>query len=110
MYAATKAFEMNFAESLWAELKDAHIDVLGVGAPAMDTPTLRRGVAGSAYDIEKSAYVPGEIVHVALATLGKEPLVIFPDGPGEEKTPRILADRIERIRAFHEWSKSYTRR
>jgi uncharacterized protein len=107
MYSSTKAFELNFVESLWAELDGQDIDIVGVAAPTMDTPALRRAVAGTAFDVG-NAYDPAEVVHLALATLGKEPLVIVPDGPDEEKIPQIEADRKTRLIALAEWAKSYT--
>lgn len=108
MYSATKAFEINFAESLWAELQDSGIDILSVAAPTMDTPALRRAAAGTGFDIDSAAYSPAEVVHVALAKLGKEPLVIFKDGPYEEKLPQMEADRKIRLVALAEWAKAYT--
>lgn len=107
MYSATKAFELNFAESLWAELDGQDIDIIGVAAPMMDTPTLRRETAGTGFDLS-NAYDPAEVVHLALATLGKEPLVIVPDGPGEEKIPQLERDRKTRLVALAEWAKAYT--
>src|ERR1700757_123052 len=41
-YAATKAFDMVFAEALWAELHDKGVDVLGLVLGKTDTPALRR--------------------------------------------------------------------
>jgi uncharacterized protein len=107
MYSSTKAFELNFAESLWAELDGQDIDIIGVAAPTMDTPTLRRAVAGTSFDVG-NAYDPAEVVHLALAKLGKEPLVIVPDGPDEAKIPQIEADRKTRLIALAEWAKAYT--
>lgn len=108
MYSATKAFEIGFAESLWAEFQGGNIDILAVAAPTMDTPTLRRAVAGTAFDVDRLAYDPADIAHVALAKLGKVPLVIFKDGPNEDKLPGIEADRLERLMMLAEWAKSYT--
>jgi uncharacterized protein len=107
MYSSTKAFELNFAESLWAELEGQDIDIIGVAAPTMDTPTLRRAVAGTSFDVG-NAYDPAEVVHLALAKLGKEPLVIVPDGPDEAKIPQVQADRKARLIALAEWAKVYT--
>jgi uncharacterized protein len=42
MYSGTKAFELNFGESLWIEMRKSGVDVLTVAAPAMDTPVLRQ--------------------------------------------------------------------
>jgi len=107
MYSATKAFEVNFAESLWAELQPDNIDVIGVCAPTMDTPTLRRATAGTSFDIA-NAYSPDDVVHATLANLGKEPLLIVPDGPEEAKIPQIQADRKQRLIMLAEWAKAYT--
>jgi short-subunit dehydrogenase len=41
-YSATKAFDMLFAESLWAELHDRGVDVLSLILGETDTPALRR--------------------------------------------------------------------
>ncbi len=107
MYSATKAFELNLAESLWAELGDQGIDVLAVVAPGMNTPSLRRAVAGTSFDVDQT-YDPDEVVHLALDSLGKEPAVIIPDGPNEELIPAIQAARKVRLIALAEWAKSYT--
>ena len=54
------------------------------------------------------AYDPEDVCALALASLGKEPLVIVPDGPGEEKLPQMQADRKTRLLALAEWGKAYT--
>ncbi len=41
-YGASKAFDMVFAEALWAELHDEGVDVLGLILGKTDTPALRR--------------------------------------------------------------------
>lgn len=41
-YSGVKGFVLNLAESLWAELRHSGVDVIGIAAPVMDTPTLRR--------------------------------------------------------------------
>jgi len=107
MYSATKAFELNFVESLWAELDGQNIDIVGIAAPIMDTPTLRRCTEGLGMDYS-IAYDPNDVCALALASLGKEPLVIVPDGPGEEKLPQMQADRKARLLALAEWGKAYT--
>lgn len=109
MYSATKAFELNFAESLWAEWQDDGLDILGMAAPTMNTPGLRRAVAGTDFDVGQ-AYDPAEVVQLALAKLGSEPIVIVPDGPEQEKIPQLQADRRRRLVLLAEWAKSYTSR
>ncbi|MDH2132837.1 SDR family NAD(P)-dependent oxidoreductase [Sphingobium yanoikuyae] len=107
MYSATKAFELNFVESLWAELEGQNVDIVGIAAPIMDTPTLRRATEGLGMDYSM-AYDPADVCALALVSLGKEPLVIVPDGPDEEKIPQIQADRKTRLVALAEWGKAYT--
>ncbi len=107
MYSATKAFEINFAESLWAEWEGSGVDMIGVAAPTMDTPTLRRATEGTGFDVG-NAYDPADVVHQALAKLGREPLLIVPDGPEEAKIPQIEADRKQRLVMLAEWAKAYT--
>jgi short-subunit dehydrogenase len=107
MYSATKAFELNFVESLWAELEDQNVEIIGVGAPIMDTPTLRRSTEGLGMDYS-IAYDPADVCALALASLGKEPLVLVPDGPDEAKIPQIQGDRKTRLIALAEWGKAYT--
>lgn len=107
MYSGTKAFELNFVESLWAELDGQNVDIVGIAAPIMDTPTLRRSTEGLGMDYS-TAYDPAEVCALALASLGKEPLVLVPDGPDEAKIPQIEADRKTRLIALAEWGKAYT--
>jgi uncharacterized protein len=107
MYAATKAFEINFAESLWAEYHERGIDVIGIAAPLMKTPTLLRLVPED-FDLS-TAYEPADVTHNALAgLLAGEPLQIVPDGPGQEKQPQVEADRKARLIGFVEFNKQFT--
>lgn len=107
MYSGTKAFEVNFVESLWTELEDRDVDILAMAAPMMDTPTLRRATAGLDFDFSK-AYDPAEVCALALASLGGDPLIVVPDGPDEHKLPQLQADRKTRLCKLAEWGKSYT--
>ncbi len=107
LYSATKAFEINFAESLWAEYHERGIDVIAVGAPIMLTPTLLRLVP-EGFDVS-DVYAPADVTHNALAgLLAGEPLQIVPDGPGKEKLPQVLADRKARLVGFIEFNKMFT--
>ncbi len=105
MYSASKAFEMVLAEALWAELADSHIDVLAVLAPSMDTPTFRRGVEGTDFDVSL-AFDPKLVVTEALAHLPHGPLLIFPYDPkGEDQEPAAQI-RKERVLQMAEIGKS----
>ena len=107
MYSATKAFELNFAESLWAEYHERGIDAIGIAAPSMRTPMLLRTVP-EGFDLS-GVYDPADVTHNALAgLLAGEPLQIVPDGPGQEKQPQVEADRKARLVGFVEFNKTFT--
>jgi short-subunit dehydrogenase len=105
MYSATKAFEMVFAEALWAELGEAGVDMLVVLAPGMDTPTFRRGVEGTNFDLS-NVFDPDQVVQDALALLPSGPLLIFPYGPDADAVERITQERRDRLLAMAEIGKS----
>jgi short-subunit dehydrogenase len=107
MYSATKAFEIAFAESLWAEYHERGIDVIGIAAPIMRTPTLLRMVP-EGFDTTDT-YAPADVTHNALAgLLAGEPLQIIPDGPGADKQPQAEADRKARLIGFVQFNKTFT--
>ena len=107
MYSATKAFEIAFSESLWAEYHERGIDIIGVAAPIMRTPTLLR-IVPEGFDMT-GVYEPADVAHNALAgLLVGEPLQIVPDGPGQEKLPQVEADRKKRLIEFVEFNKTFT--
>jgi short-subunit dehydrogenase len=97
MYSGTKAFELNFGESLWIELRKFGVDVLTVAAPAMDTPVLREALAARNLQ-PQGVYDPKEVVQIALQYLPAGPSYVFPLGPhqnadtlNEERRSRLLA-------------------
>lgn len=108
LYSATKAFEINFAESLWAEYASRGVDAIAVAAPLMNTPMLQRTVAGMDFDFSQ-AFDPADVTHNALAgLLAGEPLQVIPDGPLSERLPRQTAERRERLEAFIDFQKTFT--
>jgi uncharacterized protein len=107
MYTATKGFQINFAESLWAEYQERGIDVIGIAAPIMRTPTLLRIVPDS-FDTSDT-FDPADVTNNALAgLLAGEAIQIVPDGPGAEKLPEVEADRRQRLIGFVEFNKNLT--
>lgn len=79
-YAATKAFDMVMAESLWAELHDQGVDVLALVLGVTDTPALRRILArrGNLPSPDDATPIPGaatpdEVVADAIAHLSNGP-------------------------------------
>lgn len=78
-YAASKAFDMVFAEALWCELKPAGIDVLGLILGETDTPALRRlrferGLSRSPDEPVRGAESPQAVVDDAIAHLDQGPI------------------------------------
>jgi uncharacterized protein len=79
-YGASKAFDMVFAEALWAELNGRGVDVVGLILGKTDTPALRRleaqrGVLASEQESPPDAALVGEVVDEALANLTNGPTV-----------------------------------
>ena len=91
IYSGTKAFELNFGESLWIELRKFGVDVLGVAAPAMDTPVLRAALAARNLQ-PQGVYDPKDVVRIALQYLPVGPTYVFPLGPHE------TADALNEVR------------
>jgi short-subunit dehydrogenase len=83
IYSASKAFEVNFGESLWIELRKFGVDVLSVAAPAMDTPVLRAALAARNLK-PQGVYDPKDVVRIALQYLPVGPTYVFPLGPHED--------------------------
>lgn len=77
IYAATKAFNLVFADALWAEMRPHGVDVLAVQPGSTRTP----GWISSQRAGEElmPAMDPADVVREALATLGIEPNIV----PGE---------------------------
>jgi uncharacterized protein len=77
-YAATKAFDIVMAESLWAEWHPYGVDVLGLVLGMTDTPALRTLLAARGAAVPEDAPIEGastvdEVVEDALANLADGP-------------------------------------
>ena len=77
-YSATKAFDVNLAEGLWAELKPLGVDVLALVAGATHTPAMERSGAliGSA---EFPGMDPNDVAREGLANLANGPTWVAGD-------------------------------
>jgi short-subunit dehydrogenase len=78
-YAATKAFDMVFAEGLWAELQPSGVHVLGLILGETDTPALRRmrhrlGLAASPDEQPPGTARAEDVVADGLANLDRGPI------------------------------------
>jgi uncharacterized protein len=83
-YGATKAFDMVFAEALWAELHDKGVDVIGLILGKTDTPALRtlehrRGVLSSTDVAPADADTAADVVAEAFDNLDNGPTVLVGD-------------------------------
>jgi len=72
-YAASKAFNLVLAESLWDELRERGVDVLGCRAGATRTPAYER--SRPAADVGPMME-PDAVAREALAALGKTPSMV----------------------------------
>lgn len=84
-YAASKAFDMVFAEALWAELHGKGVDVLGLILGKTNTPALReleysRGQIASLDDVPPGAVAVDDVIAEAFENLTSGPTWIV----GEE--------------------------
>ena len=93
-YGGTKAFDLIFAEGLWAELKRDDVDVLSLVVGATDTPSLRASLDKFGVAVEDLAQHGGladsaDVARAGLEHLGDGPTwqMGVPDGAG----PSLLA-------------------
>jgi uncharacterized protein len=80
-YGATKAFNMVFAEALWAELHDKGVDVLGLILGKTNTPALRqlehsRGQIGSPDEVPAGAAAVDDVIAEAFENLTNGPTLM----------------------------------
>jgi short-subunit dehydrogenase len=75
-YSASKAFDLNLSESLWAELGPLGVDVLCMVLGATDTPALRRVLDGREMD---GLADPDDVARDLLDNLSEGPT--FPPDP-----------------------------
>lgn len=83
-YGATKAFDMVFAEALWAELHDKGVDVLGLILGKTDTPALRqlehsRRQIASLDEVPPGAAAVPDVIAEAFGNLGNGPTLMVGD-------------------------------
>jgi len=76
VYAATKAFDLVFADALWAELRPHGVDVLAVQPGSTRTPGWLSSQPSGPGAVAMPAMEPGEVVREALAALGTQPHVV----------------------------------
>ena len=88
-YGGTKAFDLVFAEGLWAELRRDGVDVLSLVVGATDTPALRASLGKFGVSVEDLSQMsdvadPADVAREGLTHLADGPTwqVGVPDGAG----------------------------
>lgn len=97
-YAGTKAFALNFAEGLWAELKPYGVDVLFMALNMTDTPELRRLLGEKGLPLPDGISLPEDVAAQGLDRLPHGPVLnigLADDQPGYGYAS--AASRRERI-------------
>jgi len=91
-YAATKAFDLILAESLWVELGERGIDVLAVRPGMTRTPGFE-GSLGARAKLPAAVRImePDDVARGALEALGKQPSIIT---GGSNRVANALLQRI----------------
>jgi short-subunit dehydrogenase len=73
-YSASKAFVLNFGESLWAELRPHGVDVLNLVLGRTDTPAFRKLLAEKGQPVPPGLASPDDVAEVGLARLPEGPI------------------------------------
>ena len=74
VYSGTKAFDLRFGESLWAELRPFGVDVLSLVLVTTDPPALRRLLAEKGRPVPSRMASAARVAGVALARLPRGPV------------------------------------
>ena len=75
-YAATKAFNIIFAESLWEEWRDRGVDVMVCVSGAVKTPNFTSSQPAKTGGLGDMTMAPEAVAEETLSALGKQPYVI----------------------------------
>jgi len=73
-YAASKAFDLVFAEGLWAELRNHGVDVLSLVMGQTDTPAYRALLAEKGLPLPTNWASPADVARVGLEQLPQGPI------------------------------------
>ena len=101
VYSASKAFDLNFAESLWSELKPFGVDVLSLIMGMTDTPAFNTLLHEKGLPLPPGTAAPEAVAAFGLHQLGNGPVQNW--GQGEDESggaTTSAADRRARIAAI----------
>jgi short-subunit dehydrogenase len=73
-YTSSKAFTLNFGESLWAELRPHGVDVLNLVLGRTDTPAFRKLLAEKGQPVPPGLASPDDVAEMGLARLPHGPI------------------------------------
>lgn len=108
IYGATKAFDLVFAESLWAELKPHGVDVLSYIIGRTDTPAHRELMEARDMPVPDDLADPDDVARLGLERLPHGPVCNWDLADDEAGYAGLsAAQRRERILAFAEQSAAY---
>ena len=100
LYTATKAFAMNFGESLWKELKPHGVDVINLLIGATDTPKLRKVFAKFNLSPDAVALMSSqEVARIGLANVAQGPTLVLSAAEDAVNPLVSAALRRERVEA-----------
>jgi short-subunit dehydrogenase len=104
VYSGVKGFVLNLAESLWAELRGAGVDVIGIAAPVMETPSLRQSLGSLEIP---GIFPPEDVVRNTLRRLPQGPSFVYAFGEPPEESERQTKARRDRVLAVEKISQSF---
>lgn len=106
-YSGAKAFDLCFAEGLWAELEPHGVDVLNLVMTTTDTPALRALLAEKGVPAPPNLASPADVAKAGLNRLPHGPIHNFWLADDEVgNIPSSAAQRRERVRMIAQASKS----
>lgn len=107
VYAGTKAFELGFAEGLWAELRPHGVDVLSLVLGQTDTPALRQLLAEKGLPVPPGLASPDAVAATGLERLAHGPIHNWGlDDSAAGYAPSSATARRERVLMVDRMSRS----
>lgn len=108
VYSASKAFDLNLGEALWAELRPFGVDVLNLVMGETDTPELRRFLAAKDLPLPETAADAGAVARLGIEQLPNGPTCNWGLGPDEAPFGASSANaRRDRVVMIEQVSKRF---